>query len=205
MSHRSGETEDSTIADLAVATNCGQIKTGSLAALRPHGEVQPAHPHRGRAGQAGALRRQVGCAQAAKAACHCAAARHANRPLSTIGRDRRDGTSRRPCGRASTSRRNTGRLIVPAVSARVPRPISASTPITASTASIPNTSLRGAAVELQARLDTIKARAPGNRSAVSQLLHDGTLEKDMLDEQAHARSTCPSRTKSSSCARIAAG
>ncbi|MBS1180754.1 MAG: enolase [Proteobacteria bacterium] len=31
MSHRSGETEDYTIADLAVATNCGQIKTGSLA------------------------------------------------------------------------------------------------------------------------------------------------------------------------------
>ena len=32
MSHRSGETEDTTIADLAVATNCGQIKTGSLRA-----------------------------------------------------------------------------------------------------------------------------------------------------------------------------
>jgi enolase len=31
MSHRSGETEDNTIADLAVATNCGQIKTGSIA------------------------------------------------------------------------------------------------------------------------------------------------------------------------------
>jgi enolase len=31
MSHRSGETEDATIADIAVATNCGQIKTGSLA------------------------------------------------------------------------------------------------------------------------------------------------------------------------------
>ena len=30
MSHRSGETEDATIADLSVATNCGQIKTGSL-------------------------------------------------------------------------------------------------------------------------------------------------------------------------------
>jgi enolase len=30
MSHRSGETEDSTISDLAVATNCGQIKIGSL-------------------------------------------------------------------------------------------------------------------------------------------------------------------------------
>ena len=30
MSHRSGETEDTTIADLAVAMNCGQIKTGSL-------------------------------------------------------------------------------------------------------------------------------------------------------------------------------
>ena len=31
MSHRSGETEDNTIADLAVATNCGQIKTGAPA------------------------------------------------------------------------------------------------------------------------------------------------------------------------------
>jgi enolase len=31
MSHRSGETEDTTIADLAVACGCGQIKTGSLA------------------------------------------------------------------------------------------------------------------------------------------------------------------------------
>ena len=31
LSHRSGETEDSTIADLAVATNCGQIKTGAPA------------------------------------------------------------------------------------------------------------------------------------------------------------------------------
>ena len=31
ISHRSGETEDTTIADLAVATNCGQIKTGSMA------------------------------------------------------------------------------------------------------------------------------------------------------------------------------
>ena len=30
MSHRSGETEDTTIADLAVATGCGQIKTGSM-------------------------------------------------------------------------------------------------------------------------------------------------------------------------------
>jgi len=30
LSHRSGETEDNTIADIAVATNCGQIKTGSM-------------------------------------------------------------------------------------------------------------------------------------------------------------------------------
>jgi enolase len=30
LSHRSGETEDATISDIAVATNCGQIKTGSL-------------------------------------------------------------------------------------------------------------------------------------------------------------------------------
>ena len=37
MSHRSGETEDSIIADLAVATNCGQIKTGLTISLRPFG------------------------------------------------------------------------------------------------------------------------------------------------------------------------
>ena len=55
MTHRSGETEDSTIADLAVATNCGQIKTGSLARSDRTGQVQPADAHRGGTGQAGAL------------------------------------------------------------------------------------------------------------------------------------------------------
>ena len=47
ISHRSGETEDATIADIAVATNAGQIKTGSRQPLRPHRQVQPAPPHRG--------------------------------------------------------------------------------------------------------------------------------------------------------------
>ena len=56
ISHRSGETEDATIADLAVATNAGQIKTGSLVALRPRRQVQSAAPHRGGAGRRGALR-----------------------------------------------------------------------------------------------------------------------------------------------------
>ena len=42
MSHRSGETEDSTIADLAVALSCGQIKTGSVCALRSDRQIQPA-------------------------------------------------------------------------------------------------------------------------------------------------------------------
>jgi enolase len=59
MSHRSGETEDATIADLAVATNCGQIKTGSLARsdrlakynqlLRIEQELGPAAQYQGRA------------------------------------------------------------------------------------------------------------------------------------------------------------
>jgi len=40
-SHRSGETEDSTIADLAVALNTGQIKTGAPARSRPGGKIQP--------------------------------------------------------------------------------------------------------------------------------------------------------------------
>jgi enolase len=58
MSHRSGETEDTTIADLAVATNCGQIKTGSLARsdrlakynqlLRIEEELGPAAEYAGR-------------------------------------------------------------------------------------------------------------------------------------------------------------
>ena len=58
MSHRSGETEDSTIADLAVASNCGQIKTGSLARsdrtakynqlMRIEAELGPAARYAGR-------------------------------------------------------------------------------------------------------------------------------------------------------------
>ena len=55
MSHRSGETEDSTIADLAVATNCGQIKTGSLARCRPHREIQSAAADRGGTRPAGGV------------------------------------------------------------------------------------------------------------------------------------------------------
>ena len=60
MSHRSGETEDTTIADLAVATNCGQIKTGSLARsdrlakynqlIRIEEDLGPAGIYAGRAG-----------------------------------------------------------------------------------------------------------------------------------------------------------
>jgi enolase len=58
MSHRSGETEDAIIADLAVATHCGQIKTGSLARsdrtakynqlLRIEEELGPAARYAGR-------------------------------------------------------------------------------------------------------------------------------------------------------------
>ena len=46
MSHRSGETEDATIADLAVATNCGQIKTGSLARSDRLAKYNQLNPHR---------------------------------------------------------------------------------------------------------------------------------------------------------------
>ncbi len=63
VSHRSGETEDTTIADLAVATGCGQIKTGSLSRsdrvakynrlLRIEGELGSAARYAGRAKLAG--------------------------------------------------------------------------------------------------------------------------------------------------------
>ena len=55
MSHRSGETEDTTIADLAVATGVGQIKTGRALALGPGRQVQPAPAHRGGARRCGGL------------------------------------------------------------------------------------------------------------------------------------------------------
>ena len=59
ISHRSGETEDTFIADLAVATNAGQIKTGSLSRSRPRREVQPAPAHRLRARRRAGVRWQV--------------------------------------------------------------------------------------------------------------------------------------------------
>ena len=52
-SHRSGETEDSFIADLAVGTGAGQIKTGSALSHRPHRQVQPVDAHRGATRQEG--------------------------------------------------------------------------------------------------------------------------------------------------------
>ena len=58
MSHRSGETEDVTIADLAVATNCGQIKTGAPGPVRARRQVQPAAAHRGGARRRRGLRRR---------------------------------------------------------------------------------------------------------------------------------------------------
>ena len=61
ISHRSGETEDATIADIAVATNAGQIKTGSLSRSDRTRQVQPADPHRGGAGRRGALCGQEAC------------------------------------------------------------------------------------------------------------------------------------------------
>jgi enolase len=47
ISHRSGETEDTTIADLAVATNCGPDQDGRAGALGSRRQVQPAAAHRG--------------------------------------------------------------------------------------------------------------------------------------------------------------
>ncbi len=54
VSHRSGETEDHTIADIAVATASTQIKTGSMSPFGPRRQVQPAAAHRRTAGGQGA-------------------------------------------------------------------------------------------------------------------------------------------------------
>ena len=79
MSHRSGETEDTTIADLAVATNCGQIKTGAPARIRPRRQVQPAAAHRGDARR---VRARISVARAwlRDAGRHDDASRNASQP-----------------------------------------------------------------------------------------------------------------------------
>ena len=65
MSHRSGETEDSTIADLAVATNCGQIKTGSLARSDRTAKYNQLLRIEEELGAAGAIRRRSAALTAA--------------------------------------------------------------------------------------------------------------------------------------------
>jgi len=57
ISHRSGETEDATIADVAVAANTGQIKTGSASRTGPDRQVQPAPAYRRGTGRNGILSR----------------------------------------------------------------------------------------------------------------------------------------------------
>ena len=59
ISHRSGETEDTTIADIAVATNAGQINICSPSRIRPHRQVQPVAAHRGGSRQQRQIRRGV--------------------------------------------------------------------------------------------------------------------------------------------------
>ncbi len=56
VSHRSGETEDATIADIAVATNAGQIKTGSMSRTDRIAKVQPIITHRRQARRSSCLR-----------------------------------------------------------------------------------------------------------------------------------------------------
>ena len=106
MSHRSGETEDTTIADLAVAFNCGQIKTGAPARSRPRRQVQPAPAHRGRARRRGPVRRRRARSRGSLAAEPWEDGRHASRPprpgAPVHSRGRRTDRGRtRPAGRAS--------------------------------------------------------------------------------------------------------
>ena len=104
MSHRSGETEDTTIADLAVATDCGQIKTRRPGALRARREVQPAAAHRGGARRRRALRRRHRL-PAVPARGHALAMTSPRRPPSSGGRQ--PAASGRPPGggRPSPGRR----------------------------------------------------------------------------------------------------
>ena len=89
ISHRSGETEDTTIADLAVATNCGQIKTGAPAQVGAGRQVQPAAADRGAARRRGVLRRESG--------------------LPALGGSGRDDPPRGPAGQTGPARARRSR------------------------------------------------------------------------------------------------
>ena len=97
MSHRSGETEDTTIADLAVATNCGQIKTGAPARservakynqlLRIEEELDDAARYAGRAPSRATPKRADGrCPSAGAPRLHPAGADVQERALRGAGR-----------------------------------------------------------------------------------------------------------------------
>ena len=111
MSHRSGETEDATIADLAVATNCGQIKTGAPARsdrvakynqlLRIEEELGPVAAYLGRARRCPASRGAV----ADRRARPC---RDRRRPA-PAARPKRDGRAAEVRGHASHVARAGGR------------------------------------------------------------------------------------------------
>ncbi len=103
MSHRSGETEDTTIADLAVATNCAQIKSGTPA-RRADGEVQPAPTDRGGVGPG---RRVPRPRRPRSRWCRCL---NAARPHARNGRRRR---SPRRSSRSRVTRGGGGRRYVP--------------------------------------------------------------------------------------------
>ncbi len=98
MSHRSGETEDTTIADLAVATDCGQIKAGATGALRTSGEVQPAAAHRRRARRRCALCRSQCLPEVQRVAM-------SSRSSSRQSPGSRSGASARPSSGRSRSER----------------------------------------------------------------------------------------------------
>ncbi len=126
ISHRSGETEDTTIADLAVGTGAGQIKTGAPVALGPRREVQPAAADRGGARRDAAdVPRPAGIRSAVRLVKACGP-----RPR-RVGRGS-NRIRRRPRGsRRAAARRRAARRRGPAAQSRrpaaeAPRPPAAS-------------------------------------------------------------------------------
>ncbi len=103
ISHRSGETEDTTIADLAVGTDAGQIKTGAPARSERVCEVQPTAPHRGGARR----RRPLSRARRVRA-------RPINRPQEGIAADAQNTQPSHghgsPRGRGAAVDRDLGRM-----------------------------------------------------------------------------------------------
>ena len=174
MSHRSGETEDATIADLAVATNCGQIKTGSLARSDRTAKYNQLLRIEQELGGAGQICRARGAESAAAKTPSAVKAALTGTPACSA-----DGLPPAPAIRPDRAR-----PLYPGRAAD--RLFRRSMPLPGTAGLKAKHDIDQQMAELTAELDRLKARARRNGQRRVALLRSDRIDPDMLDERARA-------------------